>query len=140
MHERSMHLKIDLATYDRDELCIIWKNIFKQVQDPLKFNQIQSMLETVRIRQKGVHLDSSGKAKLPEPDMPKSYTVNLPFHNQPYAYFIKVALMKLSDDKSDSDDYLSVSDVLDDTFENVNHPMPNINPRQDDESYSDDDL
>ncbi|CAG8535817.1 19684_t:CDS:1 [Gigaspora rosea] len=50
----------------------------------------------------------------------------------------EVALMKLSDDESDSDDEdLSENDALDDTF---NHPTPNINLGQDDESDSDDDL
>ncbi|CAG8616763.1 1065_t:CDS:1, partial [Gigaspora rosea] len=49
----------------------------------------------------------------------------------------EVALMKLSDNESDSDGDLSESDVLDDTFENINHPT---HPRQDDESDSDDDL
>ncbi|CAG8769416.1 33383_t:CDS:2 [Gigaspora margarita] len=50
------------------------------------------------------------------------------------------SLMKLSDNKSDSYADLSESDVLDDTFENVNHPMPNINSIQDDKSDSDNNL
>ncbi|KAF0528732.1 hypothetical protein F8M41_013031 [Gigaspora margarita] len=89
------------------------------------------------------------KAKLPEPNIPNLY--------ETFSFIINFILILLIDvlvyiigseqlhntrhqSSINSYDNLSKSDVLDNTFENINYPMPNFNPRQDNESDSDNNL